>query len=203
MAKSKRVNESAASSPAAGEAAAIWVPIDDLVGWKDNPRNITPDHVAEVAKSIRRFGFGPPIVARTANKEIIAGHTRLLAAQKLKLPTVPVRFMDLDPAEAHILALADNKLGENGEWNDELLHATVGMLVSAGEDLLDGTGFGQSEIDSLCDGIVDKVDDEEAGPELGEDLAYSVVVKCKDERDQSMLLERLERDGYSCKPLIS
>ena len=69
-----------------------------------------------MAKSIKRFGFGAPIVARRADDEVIAGHTRLAAAVALGLTKVPVRFLDLDPADAHLLALADNKLNEHASW---------------------------------------------------------------------------------------
>lgn len=89
------------------EAAAIWEPIKALQPWSANPRD-NKAAIDEVAKSIRRFGWGAPIVANKRNGEIIAGHTRYAAAQKLKLEQVPVRWLDLDPADAHALALADN-----------------------------------------------------------------------------------------------
>lgn len=68
--------------------------------------------------SIKRFGFAAPIIARR-DGEVIAGHTRLKAAEALGLDRVPVRYMDLDPAEARLLALADNRLGEIAEWNKQ------------------------------------------------------------------------------------
>lgn len=104
----------------ANEAAAEWVDLDSLTAWDKNPRK-NDDAAKDVAKSIKRFGFAAPIVARKANREIIAGHTRAKAAQILGLKKVPVRFVDLDPAEAHLLALADNKLNEKAEWDDKLL----------------------------------------------------------------------------------
>jgi len=81
------------------KAAAVWLPIAELVPWDRNPRkNATA--VAKVAESIERFGFGAPLLARAEDKQIIAGHTRLLAAKKLGLTHVPVRLLDLDPADA-------------------------------------------------------------------------------------------------------
>ena len=185
--------------PANAEAAAEWVAIDAVHAWKDNPRK-NGKAIGEVAKSIRRFGFGAPILARR-NGEIIAGHTRWEAAKKLGLDRVPVRFLDLDPAEAHLLALADNKLGEVADWDDERLAAIVNLMQSEGVDVTTGTGFDDEAIDK----IVASLDTEgaEAEPELDASLGYKLVVDCKDERDQAMLLERLEADGYSCKPLIS
>ena len=95
------------------EAAAVWVPIAELHPWGQNPRLNEPA-VAKVADSIKRFGFGAPLLARP-NGELIAGHTRLKAAISLGLDRVPVRFLDLDPADARLMALADNKLAEIAE----------------------------------------------------------------------------------------
>lgn len=129
------------------EAAAIWVPITELKPWDKNPRS-NAAAVAKVAESIKRFGFGSPIVARTADRQIIAGHTRILAAQKLGLTHVPVRFLDLDPVEARLLALADNKLGEIAEWNYPELAQVLADLKLEDADLL-ASGFDDEELDRL------------------------------------------------------
>jgi DNA modification methylase len=76
--------------------------------------------VARVVASIQRFGFGAPIVARAANREIIAGHTRWLAATQLGLARVPVRLLDINAREAHVLALADNRYTELTQWSGGL-----------------------------------------------------------------------------------
>src|SRR5689334_6363342 len=110
------------------EAAAEWVPVGELLPWKDNPRH-NERAVAPVAASIRRFGFGAPILARRENQQVIAGHTRLLAAIQLGLERVPVRYLDLDPADAHLLALADNKTAELADWDDEVLGAVLADLA--------------------------------------------------------------------------
>lgn len=120
------------------EAAATWEAIDSLTPWDRNPRR--NDHAVEqVAHSITRFGFGSPILARSSDRVIIGGHTRFKAAQRLGLDKVPVRFLDLDPAEAAALALADNKLGELAEWDD----AAVAEILD--EFKLDGTQLGWSD----------------------------------------------------------
>jgi hypothetical protein len=104
------------------EAAAVWVDPAELRSWKHNPRN-NEMAVEQVARSIEAFGFGAPILARRANGEIIAGHTRLKAAIKMGLPKVPVRYLDVSEDDAHLLAIADNKLGEIADWDDPLLAA--------------------------------------------------------------------------------
>ena len=98
------------------EPAAEWVPISSLTPWKRNPRK-NDENVARVAESIARFGWASPIVARRENGEVIAGHTRLKAAESLSIAMVPVRFMDISEADAHLLALADNRLNELSPWD--------------------------------------------------------------------------------------
>src|SRR3954470_18937909 len=116
--------------PNAPESAAEWVPIDRLKPWDRNPRD-NDGVVARVAASIKRFGFGAPIIARRADGEVIAGHTRLKAAAQLGLSKVPVRYLDLDPVDAHLLAIADNKTSELATWNDDAL---VDVLRGFGPD---------------------------------------------------------------------
>ena len=82
------------------DPAATWEPIDSLTPWDKNPRKNDGEPVDRVAKSIERFGFAAPIVARAADRVIIAGHTRWKAARKLGMDKVPVRFVDLDPDQA-------------------------------------------------------------------------------------------------------
>lgn len=128
------------------EAAAVWMPIGDLTPWADNPRD-NAAAVPEVAKSIKRFGFASPIIARPIEGggfEIIAGHTRHQAALSLGLDRVPVRVMDLDPTDAKLLALADNKVGEIATWSDGL-GDLLRSLDADGVDL-DGLGFNDDEI---------------------------------------------------------
>ncbi len=127
--------------------AAVWLPIGDLKPWGKNPRK-NDGAVASVAESIKRFGFAAPIVARLEDHQIIAGHTRWLAAQKLGLEQVPVRLVDLDPADAQLLALADNKLGEIAEWDDEQLGQVLEQLKLDGADVLD-SGFDEAEVEQL------------------------------------------------------
>jgi ParB-like chromosome segregation protein Spo0J len=124
------------------DVAAEMVDPATLKAWPQNPRKNDGEPVEKVADSIKRFGFAAPIVARRETREIIAGHTRWKAAQKLKLTAVPVRFLDLSEREAHLLALADNRLGELAEWDTPELHALL-----ASYDLGDQMIAGWSEKD--------------------------------------------------------
>lgn len=130
------------------EPAAQWVSLSELKAWDRNPRK-NGEAIKAVVKSIKRFGFGAPILARKADGEIIAGHTRLEAARKLGLERVPVRYLDLDPADAHLLALADNKLGEIAQWDDATLLALLGDLRQQGGDAAAVAGWTDADIDAL------------------------------------------------------
>ena len=153
------------------EAAAIWMPIDDLIPWADNPRD-NSEAIPEVAASIKRFGFASPIIARTEDNVVIAGHTRLEAARSLGLDRVPVRHMDLDPADSRLLALADNKVGEIADWNDDKLAEVLRELNADGHlDGLEGLGFDESELDELLQtaGMVEESETDDEVPEVPAD----------------------------------
>ena len=129
------------------ESIGVYVPVSELVPWDQNPR-LNESAIDEVAKSIKRFGFASPIIARTADNMVIAGHTRLLAAKKIGLKSVPVRFMNLDLNDAQLLALADNKIGEIADWDETKLKD---ILASLDDEDLSGLGWSDDELDALID----------------------------------------------------
>ena len=131
------------------ESIGEYVDIDSLVEWEHNPR-INTEAVSKVARSIERFGFASPVIAREEDSMVIAGHTRIAAARSLGLQTVPVRYMKLSRTEAELLAIADNKLGEISDWNEDMLKDILSALPE--NDLYD-IGFSQDELDSLLENI--------------------------------------------------
>lgn len=102
------------------ELVVKYMPTDDLIPYANNPRR-NDTAVDKVANSIKEFGFRVPIVV-DADNVIVAGHTRLKAAKKLGLKSVPCVVAD-DLTEDQIKAyrLADNKVSELAEWDFELL----------------------------------------------------------------------------------
>jgi site-specific DNA-methyltransferase (adenine-specific) len=156
------------------KTAAVFVNVEALTPWAKNPRKNDPA-VKAVADSIKRFGFGAPLLARQANGEIIAGHTRLKAAIKLGLTEVPVRYLDLTESEAHALALADNKVGELAEWD---AGALSDLLRNMGDDSI-GLGWSASELSALMDKIgVDDVKWKEFDETIGDDAPAGKQIKC-------------------------
>ena len=104
------------------------IPIGDITPYANNPRN-NKDAVDKVAASLREFGFKQPIVVDKDNV-VIAGHTRLKAAKKLKMKEVPVLVAD-DLTEEQVKAyrLADNKTAEFAEWDFDLLADELSDIV--------------------------------------------------------------------------
>lgn len=180
-------------------SAAEWVELSKLVPWDKNPRK-NDEAVQRVADSIRRFGFASPIIARKENFEIIAGHTRWKASKLLGLKTVPVRLLDVSERDAHLLALADNKVGEIAEWDDAKV-AEILSDYSFGDAII--AGWSGNDLGKMAAELVGAPDGGDSGPKLGSGLTYSVVVECEDENAQAELLERLENEGFKCKPLVT
>jgi hypothetical protein len=95
----------------------VTLPIGQVRPSPDNPRRITAAAVDIVAKSLAEFGWQQPLVVDTAHV-LIAGHTRLLAAQKLGLPAVPVVVAsNLTPAQVRAYRIADNRSGDYTSWD--------------------------------------------------------------------------------------
>lgn len=105
----------------------IELKLDELIPYDNNPRK-NDEAVDKVALSISSFGFKVPIVI-DRNNVIIAGHTRLKAAKKLGLTTVPViRADDLTDDQVRAFRLADNKVGEFAGWDFEKLEQELGEI---------------------------------------------------------------------------
>jgi site-specific DNA-methyltransferase (adenine-specific) len=109
--------------------AAIYMSIDDLYPAPDNPR--VNDHVVDkIVRSIQLHGFAAPIVSNMQG-EILAGHTRWKAAKKLNMLTVPVRQINLTGDQAKLYRIADNKLSEFADWDEDMLKEQLADLEKA------------------------------------------------------------------------
>ena len=137
-------------------AVEAW-PVDRPKPYAKNPRR-NDAAVEKVAASIREFGWAQPIVV-DGDGVIIIGHTRLKAAKKLGLKTVPVLVRaDLAPEQVAALRLADNKTAELAEWDEPLLAAELDALVGA----VDMEQFG---FDLSAPELTEGQTDEDAVPE--------------------------------------
>jgi len=132
--------------------------VQDLIPYANNARTHSDAQVAQIAASIREFGFTNPILTDGV-RGIIAGHGRLLAARKLGMETVPIiELSHLTPAQRRAYVLADNRLALSAGWDADLLRLELGALQADGFDL-SLTGFDIGEIDALfaltTDGLTD------------------------------------------------
>lgn len=133
---------------------------DDLIPYINNARH-NDDAVDAVASSIKNFGFKVPVIV-DGNNEIIAGHTRVKAAKKLGLETVPVVVAnDLTPEQVKAFRLADNKVGEIATWDDDMLNAELAELADLDFDMTD---FGFEALSFESDDEVVEDDDFDVAP---------------------------------------
>ena len=128
--------------------------VNDLIPYAKNARH-NEKAVDKVASSIKEFGFKNPIIVDEKN-EIIAGHTRLLAAKKLGITEVPtIKVDDLTPEQVKAFRIADNKTAEIAEWDFDLLAQELEELKLADYNL-ELTGFDFSEAEQLLDSLKDE-----------------------------------------------
>lgn len=142
------------------------ISIDSLIPYARNSRTHSDEQVAQIAASIKEFGFLNPIIVDGENG-IIAGHGRVMAAQKLGIKELPcVEASHLTDTQRRAYIIADNKLALNADWDDDMLRVELDELGEAGFDL-ELTGFSLDEIEELqIEEIEDGLTDEDAVPEL-------------------------------------
>jgi len=118
----------------------VQKPVDKLIPYINNSRTHSDEQIAQIAASIKEFGWTNPILVDGENG-IIAGHGRLMAARKLGYTEVPtIELKDLTKTQRKAYIIADNKLSLNAGWDDEILRFELGELDAAGFDL-ELTGF--------------------------------------------------------------
>ncbi len=140
--------------------------IDDIIPYARNPRK-NGDAIAKVAASLKEFGWQQPIVV-DSEMVVIAGHTRLAAARKLGMEKVPVVIADgLTPAQVKAYRLADNRVSQEAQWDDELLSVELEELLADGYNLSE-TGFDEDELASLLAQEIEGLTDEDSIPEVPE-----------------------------------
>ena len=127
------------------------IKVESLIPYAKNSRTHSDEQVAQVAGSIREFGFTNPVLIGKEN-DIIAGHGRVLAARRLGLTDVPcIRLGHLTEAQKRAYVIADNKLAMNAGWDEELLKLELISLRDEEAFDLELTGFNETELESLLD----------------------------------------------------
>ena len=138
------------------------VKVDDLIPYALNSRTHSDDQVAQIAASIREFGFTNPVLIDD-DCNLIAGHGRLLAARKLKLSEVPaIKVTGLDERKRRALVIADNKLALNADWDIDALKVELEDLAGDFGELM---GFSQDELVDLLKKPNEGLTDDDHVPE--------------------------------------
>jgi len=168
------------------------IEVSKLIPYANNSRTHDDAQVAQLAASIKEFGFRNPILVDGVG--IIAGHGRLMAARKLGLDKVPtIDCSDMTEIQKKAYIIADNKLALNSGWDSELLKLEITDLQNTDFDLTK-LGFSEIELANLFDELKDvQIDD------LDYKAAFSIVVDCKDEQEQEKIFNELDQKGYKCR----
>lgn len=142
-----------------------YIATTDVIPYVNNARSHSEQQVAQVAASIKEFGFNNPILIDEHNG-VIAGHGRLAAAQKLGLELIPtITLAGLTDAQRKAYVIADNKLTENSRWDFDLLSLEIEQLKDLDFDVA-LLGFSEVELDGISSeemdmSVLDELDDEE------------------------------------------
>jgi DNA modification methylase len=144
------------------------ISVKKLLPYARNSRTHSEDQIGQIASSIKEFGFTNPILI-DADNQIIAGHGRLMGANRLQMKEVPcIRLSHLTESQKRAYVIADNKLALNAGWDDELLALEIKDLQELDFDV-SLLGFSEDELNGILDKLVEEVDgltDEDAVPDV-------------------------------------
>lgn len=170
-----------------------YKPIVDLIPYARNSRTHSEAQVAQIAASIKEFGWTNPVLLDGENG-IIAGHGRVMAAQKLgekEVPTIELANMTENQRKAYIIA--DNKLALNAGWDDAMLALEIDDLKDAGYNL-ELTGFDLKEFEL-------KDDEDKEGNSPIDESRNLLMIECEGERELEKLFAEMQERGFECKIL--
>lgn len=142
-----------------------YKPVADLIPYARNSRTHSDAQVAQIAASIKEFGWTNPVLLDGDNG-IIAGHGRVMAAQKLgetQVPTIELGHMSETQKRAYIIA--DNKLALNAGWDEQMLALEIQDLKDVGYDL-ELMGFSVDELEAMNPQVIEGLTDEDAVPDV-------------------------------------
>ena len=167
--------------------------VTELIPYVNNSRTHSDEQVAQIAASIKEFGWTNPILV-DGKSGIIAGHGRLLAARKLGHKEVPtIELSELTDAQKRAYIIADNKLALNAGWDDEVLKLEIQQLSDLNFDLT-LLGFDEVELAKMFDEVVDEEPEGENYQEV-----FNIIVECSNEAEQEKIFNRLDSEGYKCR----
>jgi len=143
--------------------------VGDLIPYARNSRTHSDEQVAQIAASIKEFGWTNPILV-DATGVVIAGHGRLMAARKLGYTDVPtIELTEMTETQKKAYVIADNRLALNAGWDNEMLTIELNELLADGY-ALDILGFDTNELNALLEPeVIEGLTDEDSVPDVGPD----------------------------------
>ena len=155
----------------------------ELIPYVNNARTHSDEQIAQIAASIKEFGWTNPILLDGTNG-IIAGHGRIMAARKLGMDTVPcIELSHLSDKQKKAYILADNRLAMNSGWDTQLLTLELKSLDDEGFDL-EMLGFDADELRELMSDVnFDPATEDEQGKLDELDPKWIICPKCGSEFD--------------------
>jgi len=173
--------------------------VKDLVPYANNARTHSKEQIDQIVRSIEEWGWTVPVLV-DEDGGLIAGHGRILAAKRLKIDEVPVVVArGWSEAQKRAYVLADNKLTENGTWDNDLLQAEIGALKDLNFDI-SLTGFSLGELEPLLGMTTSGI---ETPPVSKYREQYGVIVLCNDEAHQQRVYEELAGSGHEVRVVVT
>ena len=166
--------------------------VDTLTPYARNSRTHSDDQVAQIAASIKEWGFTNPVLIEP-DGGIIAGHGRVMAAQRLGLDDVPCVIAEgWTEAQKRSYVIADNKLALNAGWDFDLLQDEVLDLSKQFDISI--LGFDNQELTRFFDNPESLQLKEQSYSEV-----FNVIVECENEEQQEKVFNKLDEEGYKCR----
>ena len=178
----------------------IYKKVDELIPYARNNKIHSESQIKKVAASIQEFGFKQPVVIDDKNS-IIVGHARCEGAKLAGLDEVPcIVADDLSKAQIKAYRIADNKLSDLAEWDNEMIGLELQELGELDFDI-SLTGFDIDEVEALSNVIEGSLEDE-AEEEIPEDVyqeQYGVIIMCESEAEQEKVFNEMTDQEYNCR----
>lgn len=171
----------------------VYKPINSIVGYVNNTRVHPQEQINQIKASIKEFGMCTPIGIH--NDTIVYGHGRWEALKQLDYKEVPTLDLShLTEAQRKAFTIADNKIGDNSSWDEDLLQLELMTL--------DELGFDYSNLGFDFDIDIEELDDEDFEPNLKEQQyaeKTEIIIECESELQQEELFYKLTNEGYKCR----
>lgn len=171
----------------------VYKPINSIVGYVNNTRVHPQEQINQIKASIKEFGMCTPIGIH--NDTIVYGHGRHEALKQLNYEEVPTLDLShLTEAQRKAFTIADNKIGDNSSWDEDLLQLELMAL--------DELGFDYSDLGFDFEFDIEELNDEEIESSLKEqqyEEKTEIIIECESELQQEELFYKLTKEGYKCR----